>query len=620
MMKKLSVPFALLLIAALAGPAMAFTGTFTNADQNNNFQDPNNWAFGTDAYGAPLNISTPIAGQNPPTGNYQTLVFGTGLVGTDSVDPGGTGWQTTNPVQYPGFDIYTFTGNNDFTVGGGYVWNGGFEINLLTPHTFTCATGGRAYGGDPTWPDNNTPGAGEFVVNTVVGSTLNLSGFMGVRANGAGTYPNAITSISGGGIVNLIGVGSMEAPYSNYCNLQINNNSTVNFTAFGDGELETLAGSGKLTFTGTDEFNAQYQAAYLDSTTGFAGNVSFESSAMHIGGNMANVNMQVGDHALLFFSAANPTMTGGSITGGGSTYGGTLAVMTMASWNGLAGNVAVSGASLTLLGTTIAPSTAGTASIYGYGANGWGAVVGHTTAGAAGILAFSSANGWGNSNTSLILGKNGTTASQLAIAVAGVNQVVGVDFSQVKIIGTLASVSQPTGNPLADTGLVVNIAKGLSHGVNSTNFGVVGTDPFAGQTLTILTVSGTDLSSAKFGAGVVGKDIQFVGGSATVNYFADGNGGGYVTLSNIFSDPTLAGDINNDGLVDVADYNIWAANVGKTGATWFQGDLNGDGLVDVADYNIWAANVGKTAATPEPISMIILAIGGGLVALKRRNG
>jgi hypothetical protein len=82
----------------------------------------------------------------------------------------------------------------------------------------------------------------------------------------------------------------------------------------------------------------------------------------------------------------------------------------------------------------------------------------------------------------------------------------------------------------------------------------------------------------------------------------------------------IPGDINGDGLVDVADYNIWAANVGRTGATWAQGDLNGDGLVDVADYNIWAANVGKTAATPEPISMIILAIGGGLVALKRRNG
>jgi hypothetical protein len=82
----------------------------------------------------------------------------------------------------------------------------------------------------------------------------------------------------------------------------------------------------------------------------------------------------------------------------------------------------------------------------------------------------------------------------------------------------------------------------------------------------------------------------------------------------------IPGDINADGLVDVADYDIWAANVGATNATWSQGDLNGDGLVDVADYDIWAANVGATAATPEPISMIILAIGGGLVALKRRNG
>jgi hypothetical protein len=54
------------------------------------------------------------------------------------------------------------------------------------------------------------------------------------------------------------------------------------------------------------------------------------------------------------------------------------------------------------------------------------------------------------------------------------------------------------------------------------------------------------------------------------------------------------GDINCDGLVDVADYDIWAANVGRTNATWQQGDLNGDGLVDVADYDIWAANVGTT--------------------------
>ena len=67
----------------------------------------------------------------------------------------------------------------------------------------------------------------------------------------------------------------------------------------------------------------------------------------------------------------------------------------------------------------------------------------------------------------------------------------------------------------------------------------------------------------------------------------------------------IPGDANDDGLVDVADYNIWAANVGTSGASWKMGDFNGDGLVDVADYNIWAANVGATASgnmsmAPEP--------------------
>jgi hypothetical protein len=83
--------------------------------------------------------------------------------------------------------------------------------------------------------------------------------------------------------------------------------------------------------------------------------------------------------------------------------------------------------------------------------------------------------------------------------------------------------------------------------------------------------------------------------------------------------PMIPGDINLDGLVDVADYDIWAANVGATNATWSQGDLNGDGLVDVADYDIWAANVGATSSAPEPATMSLLVLGGIGAMLRRRK-
>jgi hypothetical protein len=55
----------------------------------------------------------------------------------------------------------------------------------------------------------------------------------------------------------------------------------------------------------------------------------------------------------------------------------------------------------------------------------------------------------------------------------------------------------------------------------------------------------------------------------------------------------MPGDANNDGMVDVGDLGILAANYGGTGKTWFQGDFNADGSVDVGDLGILAANYGK---------------------------
>lgn len=65
----------------------------------------------------------------------------------------------------------------------------------------------------------------------------------------------------------------------------------------------------------------------------------------------------------------------------------------------------------------------------------------------------------------------------------------------------------------------------------------------------------------------------------------------------------LPGDANGDGVVDTADYTIWADNYLQTSATFFQGDFNGDGIVDAADYTIWADNFQGASAAALPVEM-----------------
>lgn len=55
--------------------------------------------------------------------------------------------------------------------------------------------------------------------------------------------------------------------------------------------------------------------------------------------------------------------------------------------------------------------------------------------------------------------------------------------------------------------------------------------------------------------------------------------------------PSIPGDINLSGHVDILDYNILIAEFGKTSPS--PADINGDGKVDIYDYNILVANFGK---------------------------
>ena len=53
-------------------------------------------------------------------------------------------------------------------------------------------------------------------------------------------------------------------------------------------------------------------------------------------------------------------------------------------------------------------------------------------------------------------------------------------------------------------------------------------------------------------------------------------------------------DLNNDGKVDIFDYNILVSDFGKTGVAGFtKSDINKDGKVDIFDYNILVGDFGK---------------------------
>src|SRR4029079_462436 len=67
--------------------------------------------------------------------------------------------------------------------------------------------------------------------------------------------------------------------------------------------------------------------------------------------------------------------------------------------------------------------------------------------------------------------------------------------------------------------------------------------------------------------------------------------------------PTVLGDINNDGIVDIRDYGLWRQAFGATDCG-NPADLNGDCIVDIRDYGIWRQKCCQTGPTVTPTPTI----------------
>ena len=87
-------------------------------------------------------------------------------------------------------------------------------------------------------------------------------------------------------------------------------------------------------------------------------------------------------------------------------------------------------------------------------------------------------------------------------------------------------------------------------------------------------------------------------------------------MPSVILQPTLPGDANGDGKVDINDLTIVLANYGQTGTTWAQGEFTGDGTVDINDLTIVLAHYGQSlgssaggmAAVPEPSALVLTSV------------
>jgi len=125
----------------------------------------------------------------------------------------------------------------------------------------------------------------------------------------------------------------------------------------------------------------------------------------------------------------------------------------------------------------------------------------------------------------------------------------------------------------------------------------------------IANAAGTGTEDGIFDSGMAGHTNSAIG---VTDQQTDENGDPMVVMR-----LTRMGDADCDGHVEIDDFNALSSGWDKPGK-WDNGDFTGDAYVDINDFNALSTNWDQYF-TPEPATMVLLAVGASLVMCRRRT-